>query len=298
MNIPNFLESGDKVAIVATAKRLERDFLKAVSILEGWGLNVEVGSNVHKQYGYFAGTDEERINDLQLALDDPSIKAVFFARGGYGTTRILDLIDFSSFLKQPKWLVGFSDLSSILLQSAALKTPCIHGPVAVTIGQDQISDKNLRDLLFGRLNFEYPLIQSSLTTIGNCSGKIVGGNMSLICESIGAANEIETKGNILFLEEVGEAKYSIDRMMNKLSRVGKLEQLSGAIMGSFSQITDGQAYFKVSIEEIVMEYLAPLNIPVAIGLEAGHENRNYPLVIGMDCDLTVSSDRLVIDYLR
>mgnify|MGYP002635391092 FL=1 len=298
MNIPKFLKSGDNVAIVATAKRLESDFLKAITILEEWGLNVEVGSNVHNQQGYFAGTDEERINDLQQALDDPSIKAVFFARGGYGTTRILDLLDFRPLLKQPKWLVGFSDLSSILLQSAALEMPCIHGPVAVTIGQDQISDKNLRDLLFGRLNFEYPLIESSLTTIGDCSGKIVGGNMSLICESIGAANEIETEGNILFLEEVGEAKYSIDRMMNKLRRVGKLEQLSGAIIGSFSQITDAQSYFKVSIEEIIMEYLAPLNIPVAIGLEAGHENRNYPLIIGMDCNLTVSSDRLVINYLR
>jgi len=298
MNIPNFLENGDKVAIVATAKRLESDFLKAISILEGWGLNVEVGSNVHNQQGYFAGTDEERINDLQQVLDNPSIKAVFFARGGYGTTRILDLLDFRPFLKQPKWLVGFSDLSSMLLQSAALEIPSIHGPVAVTIGQDKISDKNLRDLLFGRLNFEYPLIESSLTTIGDCSGKIVGGNMSLICESIGAANEVETEGNILFLEEVGEAKYSIDRMMNKLRRVGKLEQLSGAIIGSFSQITDGQSYFKVGIEEMLMEYLASLNIPVAIGLEAGHENRNYPLVIGMDCNLTVSSDRLVIDYLR
>lgn len=298
MNIPAFLEYGDKVAIVATAKRLESDFSSGLGQLEAWGLDVVIGKSVYNKEGYFAGTDQERINDLQQALDDPSIRAIFFARGGYGTTRILDLLDFRNYLEQPKWLVGFSDLTSMLLHSSALEVPCIHGPVAVTIGRDQVSDDNLRDLLFGRHSLDYPLIASSFTKAGECSGSIVGGNLSLVYESIGAANEIETDGNILFLEEVGEAKYSIDRMMNKLRRTGKLEGLSGAIIGSFSQKSDGQSYFKQSTEEILMEYLAPINIPVAFGLEAGHEKRNYPLVIGMDCNLKIASDRLEIDYLR
>lgn len=298
MNIPAFLEKGDKVAIVATAKRLESDFSSGLSQLEGWGLNVIVGKNVNKQHGYFAGTDEEKVNDLQQALDDASIRAIIFARGGYGTTRILEQLDFTSYLTKPKWLVGFSDLTSILLQSSALEIPCIHGAVAVTIGRDQVSDDSLRDLLFGRLNFDYPLMQSSLTCAGECSGKIVGGNLSLVYESIGAANEIETEGNILFLEDVGEAKYSIDRMMNKLKRVGKLDGLSGAIIGSFNQISDGQSYFKESTEEILLNYLSPLNIPVGIGLQAGHEDRNYPLVIGMDCNVKISSERLSIEYLK
>lgn len=298
MNIPNFLEKGDKVAIVATAKRLERDFSGGLNKLKAWGLNVMVGKNVHNRHGYFAGSDEEKVIDLQQALDDPSIKAIIFARGGYGTTRILEQLDFTSYFTKSKWLVGFSDLTSILLQSSALEVPCIHGPVAITIGRDEVSDHNLKDLLFGRLNFDYPLIQSSLTNAGECSGKIVGGNLSMVYESIGAANEIETEGNILFLEDVGEAKYSIDRMMNKLRRVGKLDGLSGAVIGSFNSISDDQSYFKESTEQILMEYLSPLNIPVAFGLQAGHENRNYPLVIGMDCNIKISSERLSIEYLK
>lgn len=298
MNIPDFLEKGDKVAIVATAKRLESDFSGGLNELKTWGLNVTVGKNVHNQHGYFAGSDEERVIDLQQALDDASIKAIIFARGGYGTTRILEQLDFTSYFTKPKWLVGFSDLTSILLQASALEVPCIHGPVAITIGRDEVSDHNLKDLLFGRLNFDYPLIQSSLTNAGECSGKIVGGNLSMVYESIGAANEIETEGNILFLEDVGEAKYSIDRMMNKLRRIGKLDGLSGAVIGSFNQISDGQSYFKESTEQILMEYLSPLNIPVAIGLKAGHENGNYPLVIGMDCNVKISSERLSIEYFK
>lgn len=298
MNIPNFLEKGDKVAIVATAKRLESDFSSGLNKLEAWGLNVTVGKNVHNQHGYFAGSDEEKVHDLQQALNDPSIKAIIFARGGYGTTRILEELDFTSYFTAPKWLVGFSDLTSILLQSSALEVPCIHGPVAITIGRDQETDDNLRDLLFGRLNFDYTLMDSPLTCVGECSGKITGGNLSMVYESIGAANEIETEGNILFLEDVGESKYSIDRMMNKLRRVGKLDGLSGAVIGSFNSISDDQSYFKESTEQILMEYLSPLSIPVAIGFQAGHENRNYPLVIGMDCNVKISSERLSIEYFK
>lgn len=298
MNIPEFLIEGDKVAIVATAKRLESKLSDGIKILEEWGLEVVVGKSVYNCSGYFAGTDEEKIDDLQQVLNDPSIKAIIFARGGYGTTRILENLDFSSYIEQPKWLVGFSDLTSILLQSSAFEIPCVHGPVAVTLVRDQHSSNKLKELLFGSTSFEYPLIESSLTRIGDCSGKIVGGNLSLIYESIGAANEVKTDGNILFLEEVGEPKYSIDRMMNKLKRVGKLDKLSGAIIGSFSQISDSQSYFKESTEEILLNYLSALNIPIGMGLEAGHETRNYPLIIGMGCEVQVSADKLLIQYLR
>jgi len=297
MKVPQFLKEGDQVAIVATAKRLERGISEGIRTLERWGLKVKVGKSVHNQDGYFAGSDEERIHDLQLALDDPSIKAIVFARGGYGTTRILDRIDFTSYLGQPKWIIGFSDLTSILLLSSVLEVPSVHGPVALTIGRDEVSDNLLKDLLFGKLDLDIPLLESANTKAGNCSGRIVGGNLSLIYESIGASNEIETDGNILFLEEVSEDMYALDRMMNKLKRSGKLEGLSGAIVGSFTNISDSQSYFEESAEELLLKYLGHLEIPIAFGLEAGHEKRNYPLILGMNCEIILSKDQLAIEYI-
>ncbi|OEK06816.1 S66 peptidase family protein [Roseivirga misakiensis] len=297
MKCPTALKSGDKVIVVATAKRLESSIEAGLETLEKWGLDVMIDDIVHKQEGYFAGTDRERIKGLQNALDNPEIKAVIFARGGYGTTRILDKIDFRKFQTQPKWLVGFSDLTSMLLQANRFKIPSIHGPVALTIGQDAESDEYLKALLFGQRKFEYPLEPSSLTISGDCSGKIVGGNLTLVCESIGAANEIDTANNILFLEEVGEAKYSIDRMFNKLQRVGKLEQLAGVIIGSFSNITDPQNYFEEDVDELIHNYFAHLDIPVAYGLSAGHEKENYPLIMGVKSNVRIDNSSLSIEYL-
>ncbi len=297
MKLPPFLKQGDSVAVVATAKRLEVSIEQGIERLESWGLNVVLGKSLHERNGYFAGTDEERREDIQTALDNPEIRAIIFARGGYGTTRIIDSIDFSSFIHSPKWLVGFSDLTSITLQASVLEVPAIHGPVCMTLGQDKLSDESLRDLLFGKLDFGFPLL-TNLSISGVTTGRITGGNLSMIYESIGASNEIETDGNILFLEEVGEAKYSVDRMMNKLKRCGKLEGLSGVIIGNFSSITDTQKYFSESVEEILMSYLKPLNIPVAVGLEAGHEQRNLPLVIGLDVEMEVSTNKLKLKYFQ
>lgn len=297
MPFPIFLKPGDQVAIVATAKRLESSVDRGVQLLEKWGLKVLKGDYLYEKTGYFAGTDAERLLDLQGVLDNPEVKAIVFARGGYGTTRILDGIDFKAFEKSPKWLIGFSDLTSMLLQASSLNLPSIHGPVCVTIGQDDQTDDYLKDLLFGQLKFSFPLPVSTLTKVGQCSGKIVGGNLSLICESIGASNEIQTKGNILFLEEVGEGKYSVDRMMNKLKRCGKLAELSGVIIGDFTKISDPNKYFSESVEEILMEYFKSLSIPIAFGLKAGHEKANYPLAIGLKANVTINSDTLNIQYL-
>lgn len=286
------------MAIVATAKRLEKDIVEGIRKLEGWGLKVKVGEHVLNQHGYFAGSDEERIHDLQHALNDPTIKGIIFARGGYGSTRILDEIDFTAYLSKPKWLVGFSDLTSILLQSCTLSVPCIHGPVALTIGRDETSDIMLKKLLFGELELTIPLMESEYTLPGNCSGKIVGGNLSLIYESFGTANEIDTNGSILFLEEVGEEKYALDRMMNKLRRSGKLAGLKGVIIGSFTGITDQQSYFKEGISELISGYFAHLNIPMAFGLEAGHAKRNCPLILGMRCEVILSKNQMSIHYIK
>ena len=290
MSIIAPLKPGDKVAVVATAKRLEQPVEKGIETLEKWGLTVRQGKSLHRQHGYFAGSDEERLFDIQYALDDPQIKAIIFARGGYGTTRILDQIDFSGFRKHPKWLVGFSDLTSILLQSLTFGIPAVHGPVCITLGKDPKSDQYLRQVLFGTSIFDYALSENSLSKPGSCSGEIVGGNLSLIFESIGASNEIETKGNILFIEEVGEDKYSVDRMMNKLKRTGKLNGLTGVIIGSFSHVSDSKNYFSEPVEQIVCDYFKTFDIPIAVGLEAGHEQKNYPLILGMNSTMSVTRE--------
>ena len=297
MPFPSFLKPGDQVAIVATAKRLESPVDRGVRLLEKWGLKVLIGDYLNEKTGYFAGTDAERLLDFQMALDNPEVKAIVFARGGYGTTRILDSVDFTAFKKSPKWLIGFSDLTSMLLHASTLDLPSIHGPVCITIGQDNQTDDYLKDLLFGQLEFHLPLSESSLTQVGQCSGKIVGGNLSLIYESIGASNEIQTEGNILFLEEVGEGKYSVDRMMNKLKRCGKLDRLSGVLIGSFTDISDPNKYFSESVEEILIGYFSSLRIPIAFGLKAGHEKANYPLAIGLKANVIINSDALNIQYL-
>ncbi|MFY0593201.1 S66 peptidase family protein [Roseivirga sp.] len=297
MQRPEFLKLGDKIAVVATAKRLERSIADGIETLTEWGLDVIVDENVNKQSGYFAGSDDDRLESLQSALDNPEIKAIIFARGGYGTTRIIDQVDFDGFKKSPKWLVGFSDLTSILLQALKFDVPSIHGPVAMTIGNDYASDQYLKSILFEGSNSVYPLTESSSTTFGTCSGKITGGNLTLICESIGTNNEIDTEGNILFIEEVGEAKYSLDRMLNKLKRAGKITNLSGVIIGSFSNISDPQGYFETETDEILNSYFGHLNIPIAYGLSAGHEPMNLPLIFGCDAEVLVELGQLTIKYL-
>ena len=298
MRIPYALKKGDKVAVLATAKRLESSYDKGIEQLKHWGFEPILYDSVNSSSGYFAGNDLLRQNDFQDAINSPNIKAILFLRGGYGSTRILDQIDFSNFKKNPKWLIGFSDITSILIHTIALNVPAVHGPVAISIGRDNNADAQLYRIITGESRFEYPLEGSSHTRLGKASGKIVGGNLSMVYEGIGAKNEIETDGNILFLEEVGEELYAIDRMMNKLKRVGKLRDLSGVILGSFTSITDRQGYWAASVEEVLISYFSGLDIPVACGLNAGHEKINYPLILGHQTKIEVTKDSLRIEYIK
>ena len=291
------LKEGDSVAVVATAKRLEKSIAEGIKVLESWGLNVQVGPHTYGSHEYFAATDFDRLEDLQQALDNPEIKAVIFARGGYGTTRILDQIDFSTFQTNPKWVVGFSDLTSFLLQTGSLGIPAIHGPMAYTLGNDQFSDELLRQLLFGETSFKIPLAESQIAFSSIIEGKITGGNLSLIYESIGAANEIQTVGSILFLEEIGEDFYAVDRMLNKLKRVGKLAQLQGLIVGDFTNVKDSNGYYTRTLKQIIQDCFLDLDIPVVFGFPGGHEKVNYPLLFHSTARISLEERRMTIEYL-
>ena len=291
------LKSGDTIAIVATAKRLERDIHQGILILESWGLKVIVMDSVKSHSEYFAGGDELRISDLQRALDDTNIHAILMARGGYGTTRILDLLDFSNFNKNPKWLCGFSDLTSLLLQFAESRTPAIHGPMAYTLGKDHSSDEVLKSILFGKREFHLDSSEVLIKNTGEVESHITGGNLSLVYESIGANNEIDTKGKILFLEEVGEELYAIDRMLNKLKRVGQLEELSGVILGDFTNINDSSGYFNRSVIELILSYFENVNGPIIYGFPSGHETKNYSIVFNQITKLIVGEREIQFNYL-
>ncbi|NVJ46992.1 MAG: LD-carboxypeptidase [Cytophagia bacterium] len=291
------LSVGDQVAVVATAKRLEKSIEPALKIIESWGLKVTCGKYVTGANEYWAATDSERLADLQWAIDNPEIKAIIFARGGYGTTRILDQVDFSAFKKNPKWTVGFSDLTSFLLQTGNLNVPSVHGPMAYTIGNEGESDDLLKDLLFGTSNFEMAISENSGTRIGSVEGAITGGNLSLIYESIGAKNEIDTNEKILFLEEIGEDFYSVDRMLNKLKRVGKFEHLKAVLVGDFTNVKDSNGYFNRTIKEILGSYFDHLNCPITFGFPAGHEKKNFPLLFHQRASVEIGNDKVSIRYL-
>lgn len=293
MPIPKFLSQGDKVAIVATAKRMEYDFQSALDTLKHWGLNPILGKSAHEFDGYFAGTDAQKIEDFNWAINDPEIKGIIFLRGGYGTSRIIDQIDFSKFQSNPKWMVGYSDLTTMILQMDHFDIPMIHGPMCYTLGKHGMSDEILREVLFGKTSSNY-----ACRTIkaGSATGRIVGGNLSMIYESIGAQNEIQADNNILFLEDVGEQMYGIDRMMNKLKRVGKLENISGLVLGSFTSIGNQNDYFSQSVEDLILSYVNT-EVPVAISLNAGHDEENLALVMNRNCELETAKNRLIINYL-
>ncbi len=298
MIIPPSLQKGDKVAIVATAKRLETSYDQGVELIERWGFEPVVYESANAKEGYFAGTDTVRINDFQNALNDNEIKAILFLRGGYGSTRLLDQIDFSNYRENPKWLIGFSDITSILLQSIQEGVASIHGPVAITLGRDSKSDENLLAILEGRKDFEYPLTPSDFTNTGTATGRIVGGNLCMVCDSIGTSNEIQTEGNILLIEEIGEEYYAIDRMLTKLKRAGKLKDLTGVILGSFTSISDRQSYYNQSLLELITSFFIDLNIPIATGLDAGHEHTNYPLIFGAFASVDIKRDSIGISYIK
>lgn len=293
MSFPNPLQQGDKVAIVATAKRIEFQLGPALDRIKSWGLVPVLGKCVENQFGYFAGTDQEKLEDLNWALTEKEIKAIIFLRGGYGTTRIIDRLDLT---KVKKWLVGYSDLTSMILALAKRSIPMVHGPMCSTLGQDDVSDEMLKLLLFGQRIFEYPLSNNHSTVPAQFNAQIVGGNLSLLYESIGANNEIDLSNKVLFLEEVGEQMYAIDRMLNKLKRIGKLDRVKGLIIGSFSSIGNSNDYFTQSVEELICQYF-PKDMPKAIGLSSGHERTNYPILMSTDTNIKIDQESIRIEYL-
>lgn len=290
---PPYLQQGQKVAIVAPAKSINETEIKmAVSIFESWGLQVVLGKNLFNTHHQFAGTDEERAEDFQEMLDKPEIRAIICARGGYGTTRIIDQLDFTGFMKHPKWIVGFSDVTVLHCHLHNLNVETIHGIMPLLFPkQTEVSIESLKQALFGQ-PLKINSVLSVINKVGSAEGLVVGGNLTLFANAIGTPSEIDTNGKILFLEEVNEYLYHIDRMMVQLKRAKKLDNLAGLIIGHFSGVKDNDVFFGQTVYEIVNDLTKDFDYPVCYNFPVGHEKHNMTVICNRLARLRVT-ERLV-----
>jgi muramoyltetrapeptide carboxypeptidase len=289
------LRAGKKVTVLAPAGRISPE---AITVgLEGlrrWGLHIETGEHLFAHHHQFAGTDTQRLADLQRALDDPETGAILCARGGYGTTRIIDALDFTAFLRQPKWLVGYSDITTLHLHLHRLGVESLHATMPLLFDRDTpFSVESLRNLLFGgEVNYSAP--PHSLNRTGEGSGVLVGGNLALLVSNVGTASDVDTKGKVLFLEDINEYLYSIDRMMVQLKRSGKLAGLAGLVVGHFTDSKDNDIPFGKDPYAIVADAVRAYNFPVCYGFPVGHEPDNWAMPCGRHVHLAVGHNGVTL----
>lgn len=291
MTLPPFLTKGDKVALVSPAGKVDPCvIMRGAEALERQGFRVEVGLHACDDDGVFAGTDAARAADMQRALDDDSTKAVFCARGGYGCLRTHLRLDWSSFLRRPKWIIGFSDVTVFHSHLSRCGIASIHGLMAGWFEQDGEPTGGFLQiirLLEGRLP-EYDIAPHPLNRAGKATGRLIGGNLAILQSLRGTPLDIRPKGRILFIEDIGEHHYQIDRMMQNLKTGGVLEKLSGLVVGYFTGIRDGAAPYGRSACEIIREAVEPYAYPVVFGFPAGHEQPHQPLLMGGRLSISIS----------
>ncbi len=298
MICPPYLKKGDKVAITCPAKKLPHGIDDAVGLLESWGLEVILGDTVTAAHHQFAGTDELRAKDLQRFLDDQNIKAIFAARGGYGTVRIIDRLDFSSLKQSPKWIVGFSDITVLHAHLQATLNLCsIHGQMPLTIPDgSKPSLETLRMALFGEA-ISYQFNSAEMGKDGEATGELIGGNLSLMVNLNGSVSDPDYRDKILFLEDVGEHLYAIDRLFWNLKRSGKLAQIKGLIIGGFTELKDFDPPFGQGVREIVLEMVKEYDYPICFDFPAGHVSDNRALILGKTVNLKVKQTEVNLHYI-
>ena len=299
MQIPPFLKQGDKIAIVAPARKVSKEEMQpAIELLTNWGLQVVLGKNLFHEQNQFSGTDEERAADLQAMLDDASVKAIIAARGGYGTLRIIDKLDFTTFKKHPKWIVGYSDVTVLHSHINTLGIATLHGTMPINFTKNAEATESLHKALLGEsLVFEtpaHPLNKAVSQTI--IEGEIVGGNLSLLYALAGSVSDINTKNKILFIEDLDEYLYHIDRMMLNLKRAGKLSRLKALLVGGMTDMKDNAIHFGKTAEEIILDAVKEYDYPVIFGFPAGHIDRNLAVYFGKGAKLTSANNSITLTY--
>lgn len=300
IKIPPYLKKGDTIGLVCPAGYMPVEKVQTcLDVLQEWGYRVKIGKTVGGGSAtYFSGTDEERLADFQQMLDDDAIKVVFCARGGYGTGRIIDKIDFTKFRKQPKWIVGYSDVTvmhSHIYSHFYIST--LHAPMAGAFNEDGFKNefvRSLKNALEGK-KLKYKCEVHEYNRKGEAVGELVGGNLALLAHLVGTDSDIKTRGKILFLEDVGEQLYNIDRMLHQLKRSGKLARLAGLIFGGFTESKDTDRPFGQSVHEILHGIVKEYDFPVCYDFPVSHTDRNYALKIGVGYKLKVGKSKVTLE---
>jgi len=296
-----YLQKDDTVMILATAGIISDSTIveNGIKLLKSWGLKVKLGKNLYKQNGHFAGTDEDRVEDFQEALDDKSIKAIWCARGGYGTVRIIDQLDFSNFEKNPKWIIGFSDVTVLHNVIHNLGRESLHAlmPSTLKLGNEeqQASQESFRKALFGE-ELAYEIESSQFNKKGRAKGQLTGGNLSILYSVLGSKTSLKTDGKILFIEDLGEYAYHVDRMMQNLKRNGYFENCYGLIIGGITKVRENDVAFGIPVEQIILDIVADYNFPVVFDFPAGHIRDNRALILGREILLKVRENKTVIKF--
>jgi muramoyltetrapeptide carboxypeptidase len=291
MITPPYLQKGDTVAILATArKHIVKSMQPTIDLLESWGLHVVVGESIGLEENQLAGSDAQRAADLQEQLDNPNIKAIWCARGGYGTVRVVDLIDFTAFKKSPKWLVGFSDVTVLHNHLNTMGYKSIHGIMPISLAKaSKEAIESLRLSLFGQ-PLQYAIDPHPMNRLGKATGELVGGNLSILYSVLGSPSAIDCTDKILYIEDLDEYLYHIDRMMMNLKRNGCLESLKGIIVGSMTDMKDNDIPWGKNALEIVQDVTKQYNIPVIFNFPAGHIHDNRALILGNNVTIEVTEN--------
>ncbi len=293
---PAALKQGDAVYILSTARKITLDEIQpAIQAFESWGLKVIIGKTIGKEWRQFAGTDAERKADFQTALDDNTVKAIICARGGYGTVRMMDDLNYDEFMKNPKWVVGFSDITFLHVHiSNSIGIQTLQGLMPFSFPKaTPVAIESLRNELFGIRN-TYEVAPDPLNRTGTGKGILIGGNLSILYSITGTKSGMNTSGKILFLEDLDEYLYHVDRMLMNLKRSGKLHDLAGLVVGGFTEMKDNKVPFGITAYEIIAEHVAEYNYPVCYGFPAGHVEDNRALVIGGTYQLDVTPTGVIL----
>jgi muramoyltetrapeptide carboxypeptidase len=297
MIIPPFLKAGDTVVLVCTARKFFPDDAKpAIDLLESWGLKVKLGATIGLDNFQLGGTDSERAADFQAQLDDENVKAIWCARGGYGTVRIIDSLDFSNFKQHPKWIMGFSDVTVLHSQLNIERVATLHSimPFTVPNAPEEVKE-TLRKALFGE-TISYTIPSKSHDVKGTASGELVGGNISILYSLLGSKSSIDTKDKILFIEDLDEYLYHIDRMMYNLKRNGYFDNVKGIIVGSMTDMHDNEIPFGQNEVQIITEIAKDLSIPIAFQFPAGHQKDNRTLILGKQVHFEVNEKEIKLIF--
>ena len=300
IKIPPYLQKGDTIGLLCPAGYMSLDKVQTcVNTLQDWGYKTILGKTIGSDSeNYFSGTDEQRLAEFQEMLDDDSIQAILCARGGYGMGRIIEKINFKRFKKQPKWIIGYSDIT--ILHShlySNYRISSMHAPMAAAFNDEGFKNEyvgSLRLALEGK-KARYSATPHDYNRKGEGIGELVGGNLALLAHAVGTSSDIKTKGRILFIEDIGEYLYNVDRMFYQLKRSGKLDRLAGLVIGRFTDMKDTDRPFGMPVYDIIWELIKEYDYPVCFEFPVSHSNENYALKVGVEYKLKVSKNKVMLE---